>query len=125
MHFEVLFLLLLSLQHLAEIRLLRKRNLEMKSDFVMQVCLYGLHEAPISSMEPGLWLEFPLYIPCFSLLFSAFLFASFHAQVMLSVPPLLGWCLLPASPSAPLLFLHLSPTQPSHEVLPVCLGSGL
>lgn len=46
MHFIVLFLLHLSLQHLAEIRFLWKRNLEMESDFVMQVCLYGLHEAP-------------------------------------------------------------------------------
>lgn len=45
MHFIVLFLLLLSPQHLAKIRFLRKRNLEMESDFVMPDSLRGLHEA--------------------------------------------------------------------------------
>lgn len=101
MHLIVLFLLHLSLQHLAEIRFLRKRNVEMESELVVQVCLYGLREAPIPSTSLGssgrsffARSSKPFSSTTCFYLFSAFLFSSFRAWVMLPRPPLLGWHLL-------------------------------
>lgn len=88
-HFTVLFLLHLSLQHLAEIRFLRKRNLEMAlwCRSVHPGCTR--HRLPHASRLK--WLEFlcswfkPLFFHHLSLSFPAFLFSCYSAQVMIVI----------------------------------------
>lgn len=123
MHFIVLFLLHLSLQHLAEIRFLRKRNLGMESEFAMQA-VYGLCEELVPHTQPGSGARsfFARTAKPFSPPTPLYPFLTFHFPVCRHRGPQCPGCLA----GVPCLLLPVCvspPAQPRHTSCVTCVSA--